>query len=300
MAINVTHLRSFWAVATCGGFSAASRWLRVSQPALTRQIKELEGGYGVVLFDRNTASIELTPEGQALFPITARIFAAVDEADTFLKLHRHGDVRLAAVTTDVTTRLISALQSLNPDLHLIVSIGTSRKVYDALLARECEIGVLSLHEDNPALSALEIGRFPLLAVLPPGHPLEGSDSVSLHDIAQAKIITGSTAAQSRQKLDQAARALGVTLEISQEIDGYEMIGELVRLGLGVGVIGYTGIVERTMPSVVTIRECADAIPVHFACLKLNRRVRLIDHLFNVVRSALVEGANPAFQFSGRG
>lgn len=299
MAINITHLRSFWAVATCGGFSAASRWLNVSQPALTRQIKELEEGYGVVLFDRNTSSIELTPEGQALFPITARIFEAADEAETFLKLHRHGDVRLAAVTTDITTRLISALQSLNPDLHLIVSIGTSRTVYEALLARECEIGVLSLNDDNPSISALEIGRFPLLAILPPGHPLIGRQEVSLHEIAEGKIITGSSAAQSRQRLEQAARSHGVTVDITQEIDGYEMVGELVRLGLGVGVIGYTGIVERTMPNVVTIRECADAIPVHFACLTVNRRVRLIDHLFNVVRSALVEGANPAFQFSGR-
>lgn len=299
MAINVTHLRSFWAVASSGGFAAASRWLRVSQPNLTRQIKELEEGYGILLFSRNASRIELTPEGQALLPIVSRIFEGVQEAEQFLKQYQRDDIRLCAVTTDVTTRLISALQSFSADLKLTVSVGPSSAVYQALLARTCEIGILTMPEPNPTIATLEIGRYPLLAVLPEGHPLLRFDTVSITDLSREQIITGSMATQSRHHLDRAARAAGVVLEIAQQIDGYEMIGELVRLGLGVGVIGYTGIVERGLGNVKPIEECREVIPVHFACLALNRRVRLIDHLFNVVAAAIAEGSVSPLQFAGR-
>lgn len=298
MAISLSHLRSFWAVAGCGGFSAAARSLGVSQPTLTRQIRELEEGYGLVLIERNAKGLKLSLEGETLLPIVNRIFEQVQEAERYLKHHKSQDVRIAAVTTQVTTRMISALQSSNPDLRLTLSVDTSSGVYRALHDRQCDIGILTVPEDHQGLSVLDIGAYPLLAVLPDHHPLIDKPDVGLADLQGEPILAGSPASQARRRLDRACAEAGIDLEIVQEIDAYEMIGELVRLDLGIGVIGFTGIVERNLPHVRPIRECLKAIPVHFACLAINRRNRMIDHLFNIAGLAVVEGKVAPFTFAG--
>ena len=76
-----------------------------------------------------------------------------------------------------------------------------------------------------------------------------------------------------------------------------MIGELVRLGLGVGIMSYTGIVERNMTNIRRIEECARIIPVHFACLAINRRGRVIDRLFSIAKMALIEGGGSPITFN---
>ena len=300
MSVSVSHLRSFWAVARSGGFSAAARSLGISQPTLTRQIREIEEGYGLVLFERNAKGIKLSPEGETLLPIVNRIFEQVNEAERYLKHHMNQGVRIAAVTTQVTTRMISALQSSNPNLKFTLSVNTSTGVYKALHDRECDIGILTIPEDHQGLSVLDIGSYPLLAVLPDKHPLIERPDVGLDDLRHEPILSGSLASQARRHLDRACQKVGIELNIVQEIDAYEMIGELVNLDLGIGVIGFTGIVEKNLPNVRPIRECLRAIPVHFACLSINRRYRMIDHLFNIAGLAVVQGQVAPFTFAGGG
>ena len=286
MSVNVTHLRSFWAVARLGGFSAAARELHSSQPSISRQIKDLEKGYGLVLLNRRSNAIELTAEGRDLYEICERAFGAIDEAYRFLSSQEKGSLSIHSVTTDVLSKLVSFMRNTGLAPRLTISIGTSQGVFDAILAGTCDLGLLTMPEENTAISTVEIGRYPLLAVLPPGHPLADRDSVSIHDIAQNGLICGSPQTQSRHYLEVIAAKSGAILNIAQEIDGYEMVGELTALGLGIGVIGYTGIVERQMPCVRPIEEGRKAIPVHLACLAVNRRSRLIDKIFRLYSHAL--------------
>lgn len=297
MSVSVSNLRAFWLVAQHGGFSAAARGVGLSQPTLTRQVKELEQGYGILLFERRARGLKLTGEGESLFPIVSRIFEQVSDAERFLKQQRQETIRIATVTTDVTTRMISAVQSMSQGLQLKISVSTSAGVYESLLNKTCDVGILTLPDGHQNMSSLEIGRYPLFAVLPAGHDLLNKESLSLKDLAQQPLITGSMASQARQHLDRAAVRAGVDLQIVQEIDAFEMIGELVRLGLGVGIMSYTGIVERNMANIRRIDECARIIPVHFACLAINRRGRVIDRLFSIVKLALIEGGGSPVTFN---
>lgn len=290
LAINLTHLRSFWAVARCGGFSAAADFLRVSQPTLTRQIRDLEEGYGVVLFNRDARATTLTPQGEALLPVAERVFAEAGEAETLLRRHSEPVIRLATVTTDLATKLVAAFQSTNPEIALKISVGTSMFVREAVVDRRSDIGILTLVDNDDALEAVELGRFPLLVVLPDGHPCCGSGPISIVELADEPIITGSVAAQSRVHLESAARRAGVSLNVAQEIDSYEMVLALVRLGLGVGVIGYTGITERGESTIRPLAECASAIPVHVAVLQSQLRAKVIAYAFRFASSVLSDKA----------
>lgn len=295
MAINLTHLRSFWAVATCGGFSAAARFLDVGQPTLTRQIKELEDGYRIVLFNRQSRTVRLTPEGETLLPIVRRVFEGVSQAETFLKQYAATNVRIATVTTIAASRVIDLLKSANPDTKVAVSMGPSETVHRWLIEEKSDIGIFTLKEPDPALEAVEIGRYPLLAILPPGHRLLQKDEISVMDLLHEPIVAGSPAAQARLIVEELARQRGFALDIVQEIDEPKMIIEMVRVGFGIGVLGYTGIAERGVTTARLIKDSQDIIPVHIACLAANRRARLLNHIMALIRANRAAFTLPALE-----
>ena len=82
MAISYSGLAAFHAVAEAQSFTGAAKTRHVSQPTLSAQVRGLEDAYGVRLFDRAGRQVKLTPLGQSLFVVTARLFAAEDEAES--------------------------------------------------------------------------------------------------------------------------------------------------------------------------------------------------------------------------
>ena len=78
--MRYTQLRSFHAVATAGGFNAASDAVNITQPTLTAQVGALEEEYGVDLFIKKGRRRELTDTGRQLLAITSRLFAEEEEA----------------------------------------------------------------------------------------------------------------------------------------------------------------------------------------------------------------------------
>src|SRR3546814_17409921 len=84
-AMAPTQMRSCYAVALTGSFTAAARMLNVSQPTVTTQVKGLEELYGVELFYRHGRGAELTETGRNLFAITQRIIVNQQDAKDYLR-----------------------------------------------------------------------------------------------------------------------------------------------------------------------------------------------------------------------
>ena len=78
--MRLAHLRSFYAAARYGGFTAGARQLHVSQPTVTSQVRALEGSYGVELFHRHGHRLELSDVGRELLAIAQRIFGLEEDA----------------------------------------------------------------------------------------------------------------------------------------------------------------------------------------------------------------------------
>lgn len=78
--MNFTHLAAFYSVVETGSVTAASERLHVSQPALTREIRELEERFGVPLFDRLPRGMQPTEAGRLLADYAAQIFSLADAA----------------------------------------------------------------------------------------------------------------------------------------------------------------------------------------------------------------------------
>ncbi|MEP1028084.1 MAG: LysR family transcriptional regulator, partial [Alphaproteobacteria bacterium] len=120
-----TQLRSFHAVATENGFTAASKVLNVGQPTLTSQVKALEDMFKVELFHRRGRGIELTEAGQALLTVTRRIMDMEGQAQDLLNAFggfHTGTLHVGAVGPYHATEMLSAFSEAYPGIRLAVTV----------------------------------------------------------------------------------------------------------------------------------------------------------------------------------
>src|SRR3954466_8373913 len=99
--MNLTHLRTFVAVADAGGVSRAGDRINLSQPAVSRQVLALETEFGVRLFDRIARRIHLTSEGEDLLQRSRRLLAdavSLGERARALRSGKAGSLRIGAPT----------------------------------------------------------------------------------------------------------------------------------------------------------------------------------------------------------
>jgi DNA-binding transcriptional LysR family regulator len=76
--VELRHLRAFVAVAASRSFTRAAEQLFITQPALTRTIRQLESLLGAALIDRNTHPVSLTPAGEEFLPYASRILSDLE------------------------------------------------------------------------------------------------------------------------------------------------------------------------------------------------------------------------------
>lgn len=149
MRINVTpqHLAAFIAVAERRSFSEAAEQLGMSQPALSRTIRQMEEMLGARLFDRDTRNVALAPAGRELLPIAARIVREFDAGFSDLARFvsgQRGRITIATLPSMAAVLLpgaIARFRQTRPDVDFQILDALSGTVQDAVLRGEAEIGL---------------------------------------------------------------------------------------------------------------------------------------------------------------
>ena len=187
--MELRHLRYFVAVAEAGSFLRAASRLRVAQPALSKQIRDLEREVGVPLFERLPRGARLTAAGEHFLPdarnaleSAARAVATARGADTRPGLKfGHGDLY---VYTPVVLRLLGAFRRAVPETP-VRAVRVSEAGQEAAL-REHRIDVAAMFVGAwpvPRLEALRLADCTVTGVLLPAtHPLAARPEIQLHDL----------------------------------------------------------------------------------------------------------------------
>ncbi|WBU53742.1 LysR family transcriptional regulator [Paracoccus sp. SCSIO 75233] len=266
MAINVTHLRSFYYVAEARSFTRAAQEARVSQPTLTRQVSALEADYGVPLLDRTTSRVDLTQEGHQLLDLCRPVFSRLDEIETFLKRQHTRSIRLDVVLCEVVSEILTLAYETFPDLTFNVRTLPSTNVMENLLDRAADFGLLTLPADvPPEIEHFLVYRARLVALVAKSHPWSRRRSISFRELDGQRIILGHTAGASRQLIDRNFTLHDVRPQVVQVIDSSELMIDLAERGVGIAVTGATGIIEKRLGLSLEFEEESTSIDVHFAC-----------------------------------
>src|ERR1700757_4291953 len=188
MRINHRQIEAFRAVFQTGSMTAAGALIGVTQPAISRLIRDLEGEIGWSLFDRSAGKLIPTPDGVALFREVQRSYHGLDRvADAAAQLgrRREGELRIAASVAPSFHGLPPVLTRFRrawPGVHLSLHTASS----PALAAmRHCDLGVAVLPGEAPGVTIEALPSENALCVVPASHPLAARAIVQAEDLAVA-------------------------------------------------------------------------------------------------------------------
>ena len=243
--MELRRLEHFIAVAEEGSFTRAARRVHLVQSALSVSVRGLEKELGVRLFERSTHNVNLTDAGKVFLPearaTLAAAAAALDAVQATVGGMR-GTLRIGIMQSMLAVDLASILARFRDErpgveLRLRPARGGSLK-----LSREVESGELDLafvSVAGHAFTGVELSSLasePLLLAVPVGHPLAGHAAVTIPELDGQIFVEAPVGWGTRFVADRAFADAHVNRSISVEVADLATVVELVRAGLGLGLI----------------------------------------------------------------
>ena len=276
--MRYSQLRAFHAVATAGGFTAAARARRVSQPTLTAQVRALEREFGVELFFRRGRRIDLTEVGEGLLGITRRLLDDEAEAQTFLNERRElrtGHLRVGAVGPYHVTDMLAAFNRRYPGVYVSVTMGNSSEVVQDLREYRTEVAVLAHIDPDPALLAIEYRRHRVVIFVAPEHAFWRRRSIRIAELDGEPLIQREQGSTTRRALEAALERAGVRPRVVMEIGSREAIRFAVARGIGIGAVSEAEFVPDPRLRAVPVSDAAIYTYAHVVCLRERQNARLV-------------------------
>ncbi|WP_137919799.1 LysR family transcriptional regulator [Hydrogenophaga sp. 2FB] len=289
--LTLADLRVFCAVAETLSVTQAAQLLYRTQPAVSRQIAEMEKDLGVSLFFRRGRRLELTPAGEELL---GRSQALLEDAGDLTKRAQ----QLATGNTSVLRigAMASALESFFPSLLLAFARewpNVTIRVVEAdapELVHLLETGQLDLaltrdYMTSPTLATTRLFPMSLIAVVAASHRLAGKETLGVQDLEREPLLLMHPGSASRVLLSRACQAEGLTLrDIRMESRTTNALVTLAEGGFGIAVAMSTLLSHPPKARVMPVHLRGEHLGIWYSAIWLRRRTVSI-HVDAFVKAA---------------
>lgn len=245
MRISLTpqQLKMFLLVAELKNFRRAARALHLSQPALSRTIKQMESALGTTLLDRNTRRVELTAAGVELMPIARRIVSEFDDAFGELAQFmegRSGRISVAMLPSLGVALLPQAMGSFKacyPSVEFSISGLAARPLLEAIEEGAVDFGITVQPATGKRFDYQHLLRDEFVLVCRNDHPLASAKALPWSTFLEHPFIATSHSSSIRPMTDAAFQRLGLTVRPALEYGGeLSICGALIAQGLGITAV----------------------------------------------------------------
>ncbi len=251
MAMNLHLLRIFATVARRKSFSRAAEDLVISQPAVSKGVRELERQLGLALLDRSRGGVTLTEAGETLFSYAQRLFAIEDAAEVAvaqLKQVERGTLAIGASATIGIYLLPSLLGEFHrryPDAQPSLDIAATRDILQRLLTSPLDVAFVEGPADVEGLIVTPWREDTLVVIAAPDHPLahvqrRGGQSSVHNDFVRRIVAEGfiqrEPGSGTREIVDEGMRERGIALRVAMEVNNTEGVKQMVSAGLGLAIV----------------------------------------------------------------
>ena len=241
--MELRHLRYFVAVAEALSFTKAAQKLRLAQPSLTRQVRNLEDEIGVRLLERANNRVALTEEGRLFLFDAKKLLAMCAESVAAVQRMNRGESSqlnigyIANIHYGLLPATLGAFRKLYPRVALNLFDMTSAEQFLALEGHKIDLGFIGLRPalSGHALLAEGVAHDTMLVALPAGHLLAKKAKLKLADLASQFFIgmSAKTHPGAREWLLETCAGAGFAGKILQEADVEPTAIRFVADGLGV-------------------------------------------------------------------
>jgi DNA-binding transcriptional LysR family regulator len=240
--MNIDMLRVFCDVVRCQSFSRGAAANNISQSAASQTIHQLERHFGVQLIDRSKRPFLLTPEGDACYQGFHEILGRFDSLDAHVRSMRKeisGTVRVAAIYSvglHDMSRCMQRFMSQYPDASVRLEFLHPRRVAEAVLDEEVDLGVISYPVETRGLSIIPLRSENMVLVCHPDHRLATMERVTIGQLRGEDYVAFDPDLMIRKELDRYLRQNEVVVHIVMEFDNIETIKQAIEIGAGVSIL----------------------------------------------------------------
>jgi DNA-binding transcriptional LysR family regulator len=278
MALNLHHLRLFAAVIDHGGFTHAGKALRLSQPAISKSINELEDRLQVTLIDRRARPAKLTEAGEALFARARELFGVERTAERELRELRglkRGVLRIAASTTIATYMLppvVGRFHRRRPGVRIQVTSANTRAVLRMLVESRVDVALVEGPVEHAGVDVIPWRDDELVVIAPPDHRLLVAPRVDVATLAAETFLVREPGSGTREVAERALAPHGVRLTNTMRVGGTEAIKQAVAAGIGLAIVSRAAAADQLALGRIAILS-VDGLVIHRTLAQLKLRDR---------------------------
>ncbi len=244
--MELRHLKYFVAVAEEQNVTRAAARLHVSQPPLSRQIRDLEQELGVALFEHTARAVRLTAAGRVFLNEAQAVLRRAEEAVQTVKAAaggRGGEINVAyapSLTVQVLPGTLRLFQGESPGVRVNLHDLSTEEMFKGLREDKLDVALM-IHPGQKSLTGLafeELYTYPLCLAAHPTHPLARERRVKLRDVLSERLIAYSKAdyPEYHERLQALFAPFGRVPQVAEEHDSSTSLIAAIEAGRGVALV----------------------------------------------------------------
>jgi DNA-binding transcriptional LysR family regulator len=240
--LNVRQLEAFRAVMLTGSMTAAGRLLSVTQPAVTRLVRDLEAELNLTLFRRDGIQITPTREAKELYREVERHFVSTErirEAAIAIREYSAGQLRVAAIlamSNACMPRAVSRFLTSYPNVVISVHNGASLDILDLVVNGSVDIGIVAVPPGRSDLVRESAPEAEVVCLVPRDHPLAGHAEITAADLHEQDFVALAPGSLMRLELNAVLHLAGSHPRVRVESLFSSTVAGYVNQGLGLAVV----------------------------------------------------------------
>lgn len=239
--MNLEHLRNFLEVTKEMNISSAARRVRLTQPALSRQMVIFENDSGWTLLERGAKSIKLTRAGEVVKRMGAQLIKQVDQIEMQMRREIEGEeIRIGYAPSlggEILQRALGRFSQLHPRVRVSIADSTSEQMTDGLCDGSYDL-VIGVSMRGSDIEWVRLRQETFVTAVPVNHALAKKRKIKPADLDGQKLLLLSRADYPGywQEVMAYFRQQGINAKVAGEFDGISSLRLGIEAGLGVALV----------------------------------------------------------------
>jgi DNA-binding transcriptional LysR family regulator len=299
--MNPHHLRTFLAVRRHRNYTRAAEEVFLTQPAVSRQVRQLEEELGVRLFEQIGKSLHLTDAGETLAAEAEKLLGAMERTAEAVRSHRsaeRGSVRIGASTTPgfyLLPDLLGEFHRRFPKVALHYTVENSLKIEQMIVRNELDVGFVGAHLSSEELELKPLVEDEIVCFAAPSHRLAKARQIAPNSLEEEMWVIREKGSATRRLFEDWLSSRNGTIRKAIELGCPEACKALVRAGIGISFMSVHGLrSEIRKKRLVKLPMTGMSLkrPIFLARHSEKRNSPVMETFLQIVESALPKLTTP--------
>lgn len=260
-----------------GSYTRAAEKLSLTQPAVSKHIRQLERELGVSIFDRTGLKLRLTPEGKLIVRYAERVIALSDGLRRALADRSRAVDRLRVGVThtsesSIVAEVLARYTEENVNTRITLRTDALASLYEMLKSYQIDIAIVEGDVSDPAIRTIRLDTDNLAVAVSNEHPLASRPSVTIDELRRERLILRLPSSGTRTLFDANLESRGMSpddFNVILEVDNIATIKDLVRRNYGVSVLARSACMDELRKGKIRMLPIED--------LTMVRQINLLYH-----------------------